>query len=86
MAMREGTTKLLIIKALIIGPPGVGKTGIRYLLLGLPPPSRRTSTLLLTRPTRALSFFRIKADGTSTGEVSWMELNDSTHLKFIAEE
>ena len=83
-AMREGRTKLLIIKALITGPPGVGKTGIRYLLLGLPPPPRRTSTPLATRATRAISFYRIKADGS--GDVTWTELDDDTYLKYIAEE
>ena len=83
-AMREGSTKVLIVKALIIGPPGVGKTGIRYLLLGLPPPPRRTSTPLATRATRAISFYRIKADGS--GDVTWAELDDDTYLKYIAEE
>ena len=83
-AMSEGRTKLLIIKALITGPPGVGKTGIRYLLLGLPPPPRRTSTPLATRATRAISFYRIKADGS--GDVTWTELDDDTYLKYIAEE
>ena len=83
-AMREGSTKVLIVKALIIGPPGVGKTGIRYLLLGLPPPPRRTSTPLATRATRAISFYRIKADGS--GDVTWTELDDDTYLKYIAEE
>ena len=83
-AMREGRTKLLIIKALITGPPGVGKTGIRYLLLGLPPPPSRTSTPLATRATRAISFYRIKADGS--GDVTWTELDDDTYLKYIAEE
>ena len=83
-AMREGSTKVLIVKALIIGPPGVGKTGIRYLLLGLPPPPRRTSTPLATRATRAISFYRIKADGS--GDVTWIELNDDTYLNYIAEE
>ena len=82
--MREGRTKLLIIKALITGPPGVGKTGIRYLLLGLPPPPRRTSTPLATRATRAISFYRIKADGSR--DVTWTELDDDTYLKYIAEE
>ena len=83
-AMREGRTKLLIIKALITGPPGVGKTGIRHLLLGLPPPPSRTSTPLATRATRAISFYRIKADGS--GDVTWTELDDDTYLEFIAEE
>ena len=83
-AMREGRTKLLIIKALITGPPGVGKTGIRHLLLGLPPPPSRTSTPLATRATRAISFYRIKADGS--GDVTWTELDDDTYLKYIAEE
>ena len=82
--MREGVTEVLIIKALITGPPGVGKTGIRYLLLGLPPPPRRTSTPLATRATRAISFYRIKADGS--GDVTWTELDDDTYLKYIAEE
>ena len=83
-AMREGVTEVLIIKALITGPPGVGKTGIRYLLLGLPPPPRRTSTPLATRATRAISFYRIKADGS--GDVTWTELDNDTYLKYIAEE
>ena len=83
-AMREGRTKLLIIKALITGPPGVGKTGIRHLLLGLPPPPSRTSTPLATRATRAISFYRIKADGS--GDVTWTELDDDTYLEYIAEE
>ena len=83
-AMREGRTKLLIIKALITGPPGVGKTCIRRLLLGLPPPPSRTSTPLATRATRAISFYRIKADGS--GDVTWTELDGDTYLKYIAEE
>ena len=83
-AMRDGTTRVLIIKALVIGPPGVGKTGIRCLLLGLPPPPKRTSTPLATRATRAISFYRLKTDGS--GDVTWTELDDDTYLKYIAEE
>ena len=83
-AMRDGVTRVLIIKALVIGPPGVGKTCIRCLLLGLPPPPKRTSTPLATRATRAISFFRLKADGS--GVVTWTELDDDTYIKYIAEE
>ena len=74
--MRDGITKVLIIKALVIGPPGVGKTCIRCLLLDLPPPPRRTSTPLATRATRAISFFRLKTNGS--GVVTWTELDDDT--------
>lgn len=83
-AMREGVTEVIIIKALIIGPPGTGKTGIRYLLLGLPPPPKRTSTPIATRAARAISMYRLKADGS--GIVTWKELDDNTYLDFIAEE
>ena len=82
--MRDEVTLVLIIKALVIGPPGVGKTGIRHLLLGPPPPLKRNGTPLATRATKAISFFRIKADGS--GDVTWTELDDDTYLKYIAEE
>ena len=82
--MREGSTKVLIVTVLVIGSPGVGKTSIRYLLLGLPPPPRRTSTPLATRACRDISFYRIKADGTHQSR--WTELDDDTYLRYITEE
>ena len=84
-AMREGVTRVFIIKVLIIGAPGSGKTSLRYLLLGLPPPATRTSTPLATRAIRAISIHRVKADG-SDGVSTWKELDDDTYLDFITEE
>ena len=84
-AMRDGITKVFIIKVLIIGAPGSGKTSLRYLLLGLPPPAKRTSTPLATRAVRAISIHRIKADGSGSMS-TWKELDDDTYLGFIAKE
>ena len=84
-AMRDGITRVFIIKVLIIGAPGSGKTCLRYLLLGLPPPATRTSTPLATRAFRAVSMHRIKADGSGSMS-TWKELDDDTYLRFIAEE
>ena len=84
-AMRDGVTRVFIIKVLIIGAPGSGKTSLRYLLLGLPPPATRTSTPLATRAFRAVSMHRIKADGSDSMS-TWKMLDDDTYLRFIAEE
>ena len=84
-AMRDGITRVFIIKVLIIGAPGSGKTSLRYLLLGLPPPATRTSTPLATRAFRAVSMHRIKADGSGSMS-TWKKLDDDTYLRFIAEE
>ena len=46
--MREGRTILLNVKVLITGPPGVGKTCIRYHLLGLPPPKGTIRRIMRT--------------------------------------
>ena len=83
--MRDGITRVFIIKVLIIGAPGSGKTSLRYLLLGLPPPATRTSTPLATRAFRAVSMHRIKADGSGSMS-TWKKLDDDTYLRFIAEE
>ena len=83
--MKDGITRVFIIKVLIIGAPGSGKTSLRYLLLGLPPPATRTSTPLATRAFRAVSMHRIKADGSGSMS-TWKKLDDDTYLRFIAEE
>ena len=83
--MRDGVTRIFIFKVLIIGAPGSGKTSLRYLLLGLPPPATRTSTPLATRAVRAISMHRIKADGSGSMS-TWKELDDDTYLRYVAEE
>ena len=45
------TIKLHVAKAMTVGSPRVGKTCLRYLLLGLPPPSVSASTTMMEKPT-----------------------------------
>ena len=83
--MKDGVTRVFIIKVLIIGAPGSGKTSLRYLLLDLPPPPKRNSTPLASRAVRAVSIHRVKAD--DSGNIcTWKELDDESYLSFIAEE
>ena len=54
-AMKNGYVDRKIIKCLIIGAAGVGKTTIKHLLLGKEPPEKRVSTPLMENPVRAVS-------------------------------
>ena len=82
--MREGVTTAAIVKVLLIGPSGSGKTCTKRLLLSLPPPDRRNSTLIATRVARAISMSHITADGSAF--VTWKELDNETYLDFIIQE
>ena len=84
LAMKEGVVKVNILKLLVIGPPGSGKTCTKHLLLGVPPPGKRNSTPIATRAARAISLHRLKADGSEV--VYWNEMDSETYLKFIVEE
>ena len=55
-AMKEGKVNVSVIKVIIVGTAGVGKTCVYHLLLGLPPPDpkKRTSTECATRPVRVI--------------------------------
>ena len=50
--MQHGYVNTRIIKSVFTGPPGVGKTSLKFLLLGKPPPGLRTSTPCAERPVR----------------------------------
>ena len=80
-AMRNGYVDRKIIKCLIIGAAGVGKTAIKHLLLGTEPPEKRVSTGVLENPIRAVS---ISMAGECSG--SWCKVEtDEELMKEIAE-
>ena len=82
--MKKGAIKIFVVKVLIIGPPGCGKTCTKHLLLGIPPPGMRSSTPIVAKAARAMSLCRLKADGSD--EVHWKEMDNETYLDFIAKE
>ena len=53
-AMRNGYIEITEVKCLLVGPAGVGKTYLKFLLLSKPPPSSRTSTGCRDRPVRVI--------------------------------
>ena len=57
--MRSGYVDRKIIKCLISGAAGVGKTTIKHLLLNKEPPKRRESTGIMENPVRSVSVSRI---------------------------
>ena len=54
--MTKGYVETSVIKCLIIGAAGVGKTHLKHLLLKKNPPEQRVSTGLIENPVRAISF------------------------------
>ena len=54
--MTKGYVKVSVIKCLILGAAGVGKTHLKHLLLQKDPPELRVSTGLADNPVRAISF------------------------------
>ena len=77
-AMEEGYVSLDNIKMVICGPPCVGKTAFKALLLNNPAPLKHNSTLITARPVKAIE--RIAA-----GMKIWEEIREEDLLKMLFE-
>ena len=73
--MKTGSVDRKIIKCLIIGAAGVGKTAIKHLLLNKDPPKQRVSTGVMENPIRAVSISLAGKDGDN-----WIVVNNEVEL------
>ena len=76
--MKEGYVSLNNIKMVICGPPFVGKTAFKHLLLNKPPPLKHNSTPIAARPIQAIE--RIAA-----GDNTWEEANEEDLLHMLSD-
>ena len=76
-AMRQGFINISEVKCLLVGPAGVGKTCLKYLLLSKPPPGTRSSTACRDRPVRVIRVGKL-------GE-EWKEIDANMLAELIAQ-
>ena len=76
-AMKKGYVEVKLVKVIVVGPAGVGKTCLIYLLLSKPPPDKRHSTGCAERSIRVI---RIGKEGEE-----WSEIPTEEFMKMIAE-
>ena len=69
-AMKNGYVVLKLVKVIVVGPAGVGKTCLIYLLLGKDPPDKRSSTGCAEQSIRVI---RIGKEGEEWSEISTKE-------------
>ena len=79
-ALAKGYVETSVIKCLIIGAAGVGKTHLKHLLFGTDPPKKRVSTGLADNPVRAMSFSRV---GININEDDWVMVQSDEDLMHI---
>ena len=86
-AMKTGSVKRTIIKCLIVGAAGVGKTSIKHLLLNKDLPKKHVSTGMAENPAVAISRdVSISRAFMKTDNDSWNVIhNDKDLIKIIAE-
>ena len=77
-AMKHGHIQLWLCKLLFYGAAGSGKTSVKEMILGNPPPVYRTSTPLAMRPT---TVYRINLDGKEWTKITTLE----EHRVFFAQ-
>ena len=72
-AMEKGYVYVMLVKVIVEGPAGVGKTSLLYLLLGKAPPEERNSTGCAER---ALRVIRVGKEGGEWSEISTKEFQE----------
>ena len=75
--MKKGYVEVKLVKVIVVGPAGVGKTCLIYLLLSKPPPDKRHSTGCAERSIRVICIGK-------EGE-EWSEIPTEEFMKMIAE-
>ena len=74
------------IVCITVGLPGVGKTCLKFLLMGQPPPELRSSTICAEAPVRievqvrAISDIKLRASGEQ-----WIEVDNEGMLEIVAQ-
>ena len=80
-AMKKGYVETSVIKCLVLGASGVGKTHLKRLLLKKDPPKQRVSTGLADNPVRAITFSRVGVGGGGThNSDDWIVIEDHQTL------
>ena len=72
-AMEKGYVYVMLVKVIVEGPAGVGKTSLLYLLLGKAPPEERNSTGCAERAIRVI---RVGKEGEEWSEISTKEFQE----------
>jgi len=87
-AMRKGRVSVRIIKAVLIGAAGVGKTHLKFLLLGQKATSIRISTPVAEAPVRCVSGTRIQLFDGGWKVIKEEDLEEilATHIPLVCDE
>ena len=75
--MRKGFIEITEVKCLLVGPAGVGKTCVKYLILRKPPPHLRTSTACRDRPVRVVRVSKLGGE--------WKEIDEKLLEELLAQ-
>ena len=81
--LKEGSVNMRYMVCITEGLPGTGKTCLKLLLMGLPPPGLRSSTILAEAPIRIEIRKISEAKLQATGE-RWIEVTNEEMLEIVA--